>query len=170
MHGTWRIKRLSTWIRSLHHASMTMNSKKKEWDLLENCLKICSQIVLKCLTLARSSVRPDIEWSVNKLARAVTKWTRACDKRVGRLISSIHHTRDHRQSCHVEYSAQHCKLGLFQVSDFACDLEDSKSTSGGILCIIGSRSFVPILWMCKKQTSVSHSSTESEIISLDAGF
>ena len=24
------------------------------------------------------------------------------------------------------------------------------------------------LWMCKKQTSVSHSSTESEIISLDA--
>ena len=24
--------------------------------------------------------------------------------------------------------------------------------------------------MCKKQTSVSHSSTESEIISLDAGF
>ena len=26
------------------------------------------------------------------------------------------------------------------------------------------------LWMCKKQTSVSHSSTESEIISLDAGL
>ena len=33
----------------------------------------------------------------------------------------------------------------------------------------GSRTFVPISWMCKKQTSVSHSSTESEIISLDAG-
>ena len=26
------------------------------------------------------------------------------------------------------------------------------------------------VWMCKKQTSVSHSSTESEIISLDAGL
>ena len=25
-------------------------------------------------------------------------------------------------------------------------------------------------WMCKEQTSVSHSSTESEIISLDAGL
>ena len=34
----------------------------------------------------------------------------------------------------------------------------------------GSRTFVPISWMCKKQTSVSHSSTESEIISLDAGL
>ena len=33
-----------------------------------------------------------------------------------------------------------------------------------------SRTFVPISWMCKKQTTVSHSSTESEIISLDAGL
>ena len=50
------------------------------------------------------------------------------------------------------------------------DLEDSKSTSGGTLCVFGSHTFVPISWMCKKQTSVSHSSTESEIISLDAGL
>ena len=34
----------------------------------------------------------------------------------------------------------------------------------------GSHTIVPISWMCKKQTSVSHSSTESEIISLDAGL
>ena len=34
----------------------------------------------------------------------------------------------------------------------------------------GSHTFVPISWMCKKQTSVSHSSTESEFISLDAGL
>ena len=58
----------------------------------------------------------------------------------------------------------------FQDSDFAGDLEDSKSTSGGTLCVFGSHTFVPISWMCKKQTSGSHSSTESEIISLDAGL
>ena len=67
-------------------------------------------------------------------------------------------------------TAQQCRLGLFQDSDFAGDLEVYKSTSRGILCIFGSHTFVPISWMCKKQTSVSHSSTESEIISLDAGF
>ena len=61
-------------------------------------------------------------------------------------------------------------MGLFQDSDFAGDLEDSKSTSGGTLCIFGRHTFVPISWMCKKQTAVSHSSTESEIISLDAGL
>ena len=36
---------------------------------------------------------------------------------------------------------------------------------GGILCIFGSRTFFPIGWMCKKQTSDSHSSTESEVVS-----
>ena len=49
-------------------------------------------------------------------------------------------------------------------------LKIQKSTSGGILCICGSHTFVPRSWMCKKQTSVSHSSTETEIISLDAGL
>ena len=67
-------------------------------------------------------------------------------------------------------TAKPCRLGLFQDSDIAGDLEDSKSTSGGTLRVFGSHTFVPISWMCKKQTSVSHSSTESEIISLDAGL
>ena len=32
-------------------------------------------------------------------------------------------------------TAKQCRLGLFQDSDFARDLEDSKSTSGGTLCV-----------------------------------
>ena len=114
--------------------------------------------------------RPDILWSVNNLACAVTNWTKACDKRFARLISYIHHTIEYRQQFYVGNTAQHCRLGLFQDSDFAGDLEDSKSTSGGILCIFGSNTFVPISWMCKKQTSVSHNSTEAEVIFLDAGL
>ena len=115
--------------------------------------------------------RPDILWSVNKLARSVTTWTQACDRRLARRLSFYpSHTRDYRQYCHVGNTAQHCRWGLFQDSDFAGDLEDSRSTSGGVLCLSGSRTFVPISWMCKKQTSVSHGSTESEITSLDAGL
>ena len=94
-------------------------------------------MVLKCFFLARIG-RPDNFWSVNKLARAVTKWTKACAKRLAHLISSIHHTCEFRQYCYAGNTAQHCRLGLFQDSDFAGDLEDSKSTSGGILCIFGS--------------------------------
>ena len=38
------------------------------------------------------------------------------------------------------------------------------------MCIFGSHTLVPIIWICKKQTSVSHRPTEAEIVSLDAGF
>ena len=129
---------------------------------------VCSQILLECLYLA-STGRHDILWSANELARANTKWTRACDKRPARLISYIHFTSEYKKCCHVGNTAKQCRLGLFQDSDFARDLEDSKSTSGGTLCILGSHTFVPTSWMCKKQTSVPQSSTESEIFSLDAG-
>ena len=136
--------------------------------------QVCSQIVLKCLYLARNG-RSDILWSVNKLARSIKTWTKACDKRLNRLISHIHHTCEYKQYCHVGNTAKQFRLGLFQDSDFAGNLEDSKSTSGGTLCVFGSHTFVPISWMCKKQmckklTAVSKSSTESEIISLDAGL
>ena len=47
-------------------------------------------------------------------------------------------------------------------------LRTHNCTSRGILCIFGSHTFVPKSWMCKRKTSVSHSSTESEITSLDA--
>ena len=78
--------------------------------------------VLKCLYLARIG-RPDILWSVNKLARSIKKWTRACDKRLNRWVSFIHHTCEYRQYCHVGNTAKQCRLGLLQDSHFAGDLE-----------------------------------------------
>ena len=60
-----------------------------------------------------------ILWSVNKLARSITKWTKACDKRLNPLISYIHHTCECRQYCYVGNTAKQCRLGLFQDSDFA---------------------------------------------------
>ena len=123
---------------------------------------VCCQIVLKCLYLARIG-RLDILWSVISLHDQVTN-------ALIDLISHIHHTCEYKQYCQVGNTAKQCRLGLFQDSDFAGDLEDSKSTSGETLCVFGSHTLVPICWMCKKQTTVSHSSTESEIISLDTGL
>ena len=165
--ANWQTQRRSDFTK-FHPCLDDHQIKKEESENKGELSEVCSHIVLKYLYLARIG-RPDILWSVNKLARSVTKWTQACDRRLARLISYISFTSDCRQKCHVGNAAQHCRLGLFQDSDFAGDLEDSKSTSGVVLCIYGSRTFVPISWMCKKQTSVSHSSTESEIISLDAG-
>ena len=105
--------------------------KKEELESVGELSKVCSQIVLTCLYLARLG-RPGIIWSVNKLARGVTKWTRACDRRLARSISYIHHTNS--GNFVVWATAQYCRLGLFRDSEFAGDLEDSKSTSGRVLC------------------------------------
>ena len=82
--------------------------KEEENESVGQLSTVCSQIVLKCLYLARIG-RPDILWSVNKLARAVTKWTKSCDKRSARLISYIHHTSEYRQYCYVGNTAQQCR-------------------------------------------------------------
>ena len=123
--------------------------KEEETKSVGELSTTCSQIVLKCLYLARIG-RLDILWSVNKLARSITKWTEACDKRLNRLISYIHHTSEYKQHCHVGNTAKQCRLGLFQDSHFAGDLEDSKSTSGGTLCIFGSQTFVPLSCGCAR--------------------
>ena len=104
---------------------------------------VCSQIVLKCLYLARIG-RPDFKWSVIKLARAVTTRTKSCHRRLAFLILFFHHPSESRQYCYVGRTAQKCRLGLFQDAVFAGDLEDSKTTSGGILCIFRN-------WMCNTQ-------------------
>ena len=130
---------------------------------------VCSRIVLKCLYLARIG-RPDLLYSVNILARSVTKWSRACDKRLERLIAYIHKTQNYVQHCFVGDNANECQIGLFCDASFAADLSDSKSTTGGLLCVFGPSTFVPITWVCKKHGAVSHSSTEAEVIALDAAL
>ena len=186
LHGsmTWKVMQRNAWkdIANVRIKQVSNNTKSQRLFMDDHQLKdeengsvgelatVCTHIVLKSLYLVRTG-RPDIfPWSVNKLARAMTKWTKACNERLPRLISYIHHTCEYRQYFYVGNITQQCRVGLFQYSVFAGDPEDSKSTSGGRLCIFGSHTFLPISWMCKKQTSVSHSSTEAEVFSLDAGL
>ena len=63
--------------------------QQEELESVGELSQVCSQSVLKFLYLARIG-RPDILWSVNELARAVTKWTQAGARRLARLISYIH--------------------------------------------------------------------------------
>ena len=62
--------------------------KKEDLGCVGDRSKVCSQIVLKCSYLVRIG-RLDVLWSVNKLACAITKRTRACDKQWARFVSFI---------------------------------------------------------------------------------
>ena len=96
----------------------------------------------------------------------MTKWTRTHNKRLARLISCIHHTSDYRQCCHVGNAAQHC-----QFKQTLQEILNTQNPHQAETCaFLEVEKFVPISLMCKKQTSVFHSSTEPEVISLDAGL
>ena len=86
------------------------------------------------------------------------------------MISFIHHSNDHVLKSFVGDDAEDCQLFLFCDAGFAGDLTDSKSTSGAILCLAGPNTFAPLSWICKTQGAVSHSSTEAELIAMDAGM
>ena len=109
----------------LHHALMTITSKKKKkWNPWENCRKYALKLFWKAYTWHGLGDRI-FYGQMNKLSRSITKWTKACDKRLNRLISKIHHTCEYKRYCYVGNTAKHCRLGLFQDSDFAGDFEVS---------------------------------------------
>ena len=103
----------------------------------------CAQLVLKCLYLARIC-RPDFFWTVDALARAITKRNRACGKSLARLMSylKMHFGSSTILSCWMNASG--CKLALIQDADLAGGFTDSKSTSGGMVCVFGDHTFVII--------------------------
>ena len=59
---------------------------------------------------------------------------------------------------------------LLADADFAGDKNTSKSTSGGVLVLVGPRTWAPLGAICKAQGAVSHSTTEAEVISFEVGL
>ena len=131
--------------------------------------KDAAKIIMKALYGARL-VRYELLWPICSSARQVTKWTVACDKRLHRLMCYIHHTPDHTLESFVGDRVENCHPVLFSDADYAGDQITAKSTSGCYLAIVGPNTFAPITASCKKQTCVSHSSTESEIVAAEQGI
>ena len=167
---TWQTRKWSSFSKFQVFAWMIINSNRKNLNQSENYHKYAHKLFWNACTWNELEDQTFL-WSVNKCARVVTKWTQACGRQLAILVSYIHNTSDYRQYCHVGNTVQHCRLGLFQDSDFAGDFEVSKSTSEEESYVsLEAEHLSPISWMCKKQTFLSYSSTESEIVSLDAGL
>ena len=140
--------------------------KPEEFEQPGNLSLDAAEIIMKAIYGARL-VRYELLWPICSSAREVSKWTRACGKRLHRLMCYIHHTPDHSLESFVGDDAQHCHVVLYSDADFAGDLIQAKSTSGMYLAIVGPNTFAPITACCKKQTCVPHSSTESEIVAVE---
>jgi hypothetical protein len=82
------------------------------------------------------------------------------------MMCYVKHTSEYRLVGQVADPTNLLKLKLFVDADFAgCRLR-AKSTNGGYLVLVGPNTFFPLQWVSRKQTSVSRSTTESEVVSL----
>ena len=112
----------------------------------------------------------DILWSVNCLARAVTKWNKACDKRLYRLTSCIHFTFCERQFFLSETLHQSEEWVLFKFLSSQETMQIPNHFQAECYVSLGAVRLCPKGWACKKQTAVTHSIAGAVKISLDAGL
>jgi hypothetical protein len=122
--------------------------------------------VLWAALLARS----DLLRAANHLATKVTKWTSKCDSMVSRLTGYIQNTLHLRMIGWVGDSREQVFPHFFAGADFAGDIETQRSTSGYYSVIRGHNTSFPISAGSKRQTCVSHSTPEAELVAADYGL
>ncbi|KAL1448409.1 hypothetical protein WDU94_012392 [Cyamophila willieti] len=101
--------------------------------------------------------RPDITYAVSFLSRYLDKPNRKVWTGAKRVLRYLQHTK---RMAIVYKQSNDKRLVAFSDSDWAQDSKDGKSVSGGIVFFCGN----PVMWLSKKQTCVTLSSTEAEYV------
>ena len=144
--------------------------KEEELESVGEFFKSMLKDYLKCLCLARIG-RPDIQWSVNKLARSVTNMGSGMWQMISKtdFLHSSHKRFPIELWCGKHGTA--LQTGIVPRLVFCWRPRRLKINFMRIFCAyLESHTFVLVSWMCKKQNAVSHGSTESEMLFLCAGL
>ena len=142
------------------------NFTSEDWTEKGTLAPIAASVLMKVVCIARCC-RFDLLCPVCVLAREVTKWNKACDKQIHKLMCYINTTKDWNLESFIGDPVEDLKIVMYCDADFAGDRKDSKSTSGGVIALVGPNPFAVVSALSKKQSVVSHSSTEAEVVSLD---
>ena len=110
--------------------------------------------------------RWDLVCPTTWLTRYLTRWSRAHDKMLFRLVSYLWCTLEDTMSGFVADAPGSLYLQHSIDADHGGDVLDIKATSGGHLMLKGPHTAFPFLETCKKQTCSSNGSTEAEVVSL----
>ena len=107
----------------------------------------CS-VLMKDLWASRLS-RPDLHRAIIRLTTRITKWTRNDDKRLKRLMEYMNGTAEsHKLKCFTCDPPEDIELWLFVDADFAGEVADTKSNTGGYLVLAGPNTWFPLAWIC----------------------
>ena len=126
---------------------------------------VAGRILMKILWAARYG-RFDLLKTVGHLATFITKWTSRQDAQVHRLMGYCKCSRHFRMIGWVGDELGELSPHLFADADFAGCSETQRSTSGYHLVVRGPNTSFPITGNSKRQTCVSHSTPEAELIAL----
>jgi hypothetical protein len=121
---------------------------------------------MKILYAARMC-RYDLLRAVCGLASCTTKWTHQCDRDLRRLICYINTTKDHVMIGWCGDPSSALELRVHADADFAGCIRTMRSTTGVILAVSGPNARMILTRVSKRQTAVSHSTLEAEIIAAD---
>jgi hypothetical protein len=118
--------------------------------------------------------RWDIAHAVGMLARKASKWTKAEDKALVRLMGYIKWTMENGLEWTInprDFDENELVLHMHTDSDHAGEVETSKSTTGFVIALRGRYGTRAILdWGSKRQTHVARSSGQAEMQALVDGL
>jgi hypothetical protein len=129
---------------------------------------IASKVLMKVLYAGRLA-RWDLLRAIGFLATQITKWTIWSDRRLHRVMCYVNSTLSMRMINWVSESdsLEDLDFHAWADADFAGADLSKRSTNGGLAGILGPNSWVGISPVSKKQTAVSHSTPEAEIVAAD---
>ena len=137
---------------------MTINSKKKNWNPFENCQMHALKMFWNVCIWHGVVDLIFCGQSTNLHARSRQNGPEHVTKNLARMISYIHFTSEHKQYCHVGKYCTTMQIRTFsRLWLFRRSWKTRTRLQVEPWCIFGIHTFLPISWMCKKQTCVSHS-------------
>jgi hypothetical protein len=118
-----------------------------------------SQIIGSLMYLA-SATRPDISYAVSRLSRYMTNPGDAHWQALERVMRYLKGTLDHG----LHYTGSPSVLEGYSDSNWITDSEDIKATSGYLFTLAGGA----VSWKSCKQTILTRSTMEAELVALDS--
>jgi hypothetical protein len=124
---------------------------------------------MKLLYAARVC-RYDLLQAIGRLASFITRWDAHCDKMLHRLMCYVQGSLHLRCVGWVGDAPSEVGIHLYADADFAECKRTGRSTSGVFFCVAGPDTFFPLQGASRKQSAVSHSTPEAEIVAADHGL
>ena len=143
----------------LDESKVENSSENKEGLLAPIACKVLMKMMYGARLARFALLRP-----IAALASKITKWDTVCGRMLHRLVCYINSSLDYKLKGHIGDSSKDLNLILFSDADFAGCLDTAKSTSGVFIALTGPNSFFPLNAISEKQSCVSHSTPEAEIV------